>query len=151
MVGSDIPDARRRNMAAIKGKHTTPELTVRSLLHAAGFRYRLHDKRLPGRPDIVLTRFRTVVNVHGCFWHHHGCSNSVWPKTRADFWRNKIKGTVRRDRLNDRALAASGWKVLTVWECETWEPKLLARALRPLMRAQTSRKTTHRPRRYREH
>ncbi|MGH9551034.1 MAG: very short patch repair endonuclease [Terriglobales bacterium] len=113
-----ISEARRRNMAAIKHKNTTPELAVRQHLHRRGFRFRLHDRTLPGRPDIVLKRYKTVVQVHGCFWHHHGCYNSVWPRTRKQFWRDKIGGNITRDRKNERRLVRAGWRVLTVWECE---------------------------------
>jgi DNA mismatch endonuclease, patch repair protein len=133
MVPPKISDARRRNMAAIKNKNTKPELVVRRLLHSAGLRYRLHDKQLPGKPDIVLTGLRTVVQVHGCFWHHHGCANSVWPKTRAAFWRAKIMSNVRRDRANDLAVARLGWRVVTVWECETKDLKRLVRVVRPMI------------------
>ncbi len=125
-----ISDARRRNMAAIKHKNTTPELIVRQLLHARGLRFRLHDRDLPGRPDIVLRKHKSVVLVHGCFWHHHGCANSVWPQTRREFWREKISGNRRRDRKNERALARLGWRVITIWECEVRDgkaPLLIAR------------------------
>jgi DNA mismatch endonuclease (patch repair protein) len=105
-------------MAAIRGKDTKPELVVRRALHAAGFRYRLHGKKLPGRPDVVLSSRRAVVFVHGCFWHHHGCANSVWPKVRELFWRTKINGNMERDRRNQRELRAQGWNVFVVWECE---------------------------------
>jgi DNA mismatch endonuclease (patch repair protein) len=105
-------------MAAIRGKDTQPELTVRRALHAAGFRYRLHQRDLPGRPDIVLTRYRTVVFVHGCFWHHHGCKHSTWPKTRAAFWRAKIESNQARDRRTRYFLRQAGWRVETIWECQ---------------------------------
>jgi DNA mismatch endonuclease, patch repair protein len=105
-------------MSAIRGRDTKPEMFVRKALHAAGFRYRLHVAELPGRPDVVLTRHKSIVLVHGCFWHHHGCANSVWPKTRAAFWRKKIKGNVVRDRNNRTRLVALGWRVFTVWECD---------------------------------
>lgn len=133
MVPPKISDARRRNMAAIRNKNTKPEIVVRRTLHSAGLRYRLHDKRLPGKPDIVLKSLRTVVQVHGCFWHHHGCANSVWPKTRAAFWRAKIMGNVRRDRVTDLAVIRLGWRVVTVWECETWDAKKVARVVRPII------------------
>jgi DNA mismatch endonuclease, patch repair protein len=129
-----VSDARRRNMSAIRGKHTQPELLVRRYLHAAGLRYRLHDPALPGKPDIVLRSLRTVVQVHGCFWHHHGCSNSVWPKTRPGFWRKKILGNRTRDLANDQSLVRLGFKVVTVWECEAKDPKELARLVRPVIR-----------------
>lgn len=105
-------------MAAIKHKNTTPEILVRQRLHSHGLRFRLHDKTLPGRPDIVLKRHKTVVLVHGCFWHHHGCANSVWPKTRRSFWRGKINGNRRRDKANERKLRQLGWRVITIWECD---------------------------------
>jgi DNA mismatch endonuclease (patch repair protein) len=120
-------------MAAIKHKNTKPEVVVRRILHARGFRFRLHDKGLPGRPDIVLRKHKTVVQVHGCFWHHHGCANSVWPRTRREFWREKINGNRRRDRRNERGLAELGWRVITIWECEVRSGKarsLLAQRLR---------------------
>lgn len=118
MAAQPVPEARRRNMAAIRHKDTTPEVEVRKKLHARGLRFRLHDRNLPGHPDIVLKRYNTVVLVHGCFWHHHGCHNSVWPRTRSKFWRDKIVGNQRRDRKNERELKKLGWRVITVWECE---------------------------------
>jgi DNA mismatch endonuclease (patch repair protein) len=92
----------------------------------------LHDKSLPGTPDLVLRRHKTVVFVHGCFWHHHGCANSVWPKTRPEFWRAKILGNVRRDRRTVKALYVMGWRVVTIWECETEQILSLQRAARVL-------------------
>lgn len=118
MADHKVSEKRSRNMAAIRGTNTSPEIKVRKALHAAGFRFRLHSYILPGKPDIVLPRYRAVIFVHGCFWHHHGCSNSVWPKTRAEFWRAKISGNKRRDRRNERALQSDGWKVFTLWECD---------------------------------
>lgn len=111
-------EARSRNMAAIRGKDTKPEMTVRKFLHRRGFRYRLHVKDLPGKPDIVIPKFRTVVFVHGCFWHRHkGCKNAVLPKTNPDFWEKKLKGNVKRDRKNLEALRNMGWRIVVVWEC----------------------------------
>ncbi len=105
-------------MAAIRGKDTKPEMTVRKFLHRRGFRYRLHVKDLPGKPDIVIPKFRTVVFVHGCFWHRHkGCKNAVLPKTNPDFWEKKLKGNVKRDRKNLEALRNMGWRIVVVWEC----------------------------------
>lgn len=105
-------------MAAIKGKNTKPELLVRRFLHSLGLRYRLHVSGLPGKPDIVLGGLQTVVLVNGCFWHHHGCANSVWPQTRSEFWRDKIEGNRERDRKNQQALEKLGWRVIKVWECD---------------------------------
>jgi len=110
---------RSRVMAAIRGKNTKPEIAVRKLLHAMGIRFRLHRKDLPGRPDIVLPRFRKVILVHGCFWHGHGgCSKARRPKSNADFWNLKIDRNIERDRRTTRALRKAGWGVLTLWTCE---------------------------------
>lgn len=110
---------RSRNMAAIRSVNTKPEMRVRSALHALGYRFRLHRKDLPGRPDIVLPRLRTVIFVHGCFWHCHRCKyGSVVPATRADFWAAKRAGNVARDRRNRSALRRAGWRVFVLWECE---------------------------------
>ena len=117
-------------MAAIKGTNTKPELVVRSALHRAGLRFRLHRRDLPGTPDIVLTRYRAVVMVHGCFWHHHGCSKSTWPKTRAEFWRKKIEANVDRDRRNSYFLRAAGWREFIIWECEITSGRLALLARR---------------------
>lgn len=119
-------------MAAIRGKDTQPEMVVRQALHAAGFRYRLHRGDLPGRPDIVLTRLRTVVFVNGCFWHHHGCARSVWPKTRAEFWRRKIMANVDRDARVAYFLKAAGWRVETIWECQLTDRRTLRALIRRL-------------------
>ena len=104
-------------MARVRGKNTKPEVFVRSALHRAGFRFRLHGRTLPGRPDIVLARHRTVVFVHGCFWHRHGCALSSTPTTRRSFWLEKFKRNRARDQRAARALRRLGWRVLTVWEC----------------------------------
>jgi DNA mismatch endonuclease (patch repair protein) len=120
MTDVHTPEQRSRNMAAIKGAHTKPETIVRRALYALGYRYRLHRKDLPGKPDIVLPRLRIVIFVHGCFWHSHDCRwGRVIPKTRAEFWADKRNGTVERDNRKERALEELGWRVLTVWECET--------------------------------
>jgi len=106
-------------MAAIRGKNTKPELTVRRFLHALGFRFRLHSTSLPGRPDIVLPKHRTAVFVHGCFWHHHAnCRLATTPASNRRFWREKLMGNRRRDRRKAEALRTAGWKVLTIWQCQ---------------------------------
>lgn len=106
-------------MSCIKGKNTNPEEIVRKYLFSQGFRYRKNDKRLPGTPDIVLPKYKTVVFVNGCFWHgHEGCRYYVVPKTRTDFWLNKINNNIERDRRKNVELEKLGWKVITVWECE---------------------------------
>lgn len=111
-------EQRRKNMQAIRGKDTKPEMIVRKYLFAHGFRYRLHDRRLPGTPDIVLPRYRCVVFVHGCFWHGHDCPAFHWPRTNAGFWREKINRNKERDAAVEEALKGLGWRVETVWECD---------------------------------
>jgi len=102
----------------IGGKDTKPELIVRKALHAAGFRFRLHDRRLPGRPDLLLPKYRAAVFVHGCFWHKHpGCYYAATSKTRSEFWEEKLKGNVERDARNLGALRRAGWRTAVVWEC----------------------------------
>ncbi len=100
-----------------QGKNTKPEIRIRSLLHRHGFRFRIHVDSLPGKPDIVLKRYRAVVFVHGCFWHAHYCHLFKLPSTRTEFWQNKIEGNRERDTVNIKALKDSGWRVLTIWEC----------------------------------
>ena len=104
-------------MAGIRGRDTQPELILRKGLHNAGFRYRLHAKGLPGKPDLVFPRYRAVIFAHGCFWHGHDCALFKWPSTRQEFWRAKITGNVARDARVKESLLAAGWRVLTVWEC----------------------------------
>jgi len=116
---ADIVDkaTRSRMMSGIRGKDTAPEMIVRRGLHARGFRFRLHDRKLPGRPDIVLPGRKAVIMVQGCFWHGHDCHLFRWPASRPDFWRAKISGNVERDRQNALGLRTAGWRLLTVWEC----------------------------------
>ena len=124
---------RSRNMAAIKAKNTKPELRVRQFLHKHGLRYALHRKDLPGKPDLVFVSRKIVLFVHGCFWHgHEGCSTFRLPKTRRDWWRQKIYATKVRDERNTIKLKALGWRVLEIWECETQEDNLseLAKKIR---------------------
>ncbi|MGI9651969.1 very short patch repair endonuclease [Chryseobacterium sp. RLHN22] len=112
-------ETRSYNMSQIKGKNTKPEILVRKFLFANGFRYRLHDKKLPGKPDIVLRKYKAVIFVHGCFWHgHDGCEKFVIPKTRTHFWLNKINTNISNDNKNIEALKKDGWNVIIVWECE---------------------------------
>lgn len=108
---------RSQIMSRIKGKHTAPERFIRSVLHQKGFRYRLHDKRLPGKPDLSFPKYRAVIEVRGCFWHGHGCHMFKWPKTRQDFWQNKILRNRERDLENLAKLEQRGWKPLVIWEC----------------------------------
>ena len=118
-------------MRRIGARDTKPELVVRSLLHRGGLRFRLHARELPGSPDIVLPRHRTVVFVHGCFWHRHaGCRLAYIPKSNLNFWQTKFDGNVRRDRRKADALRKSGWRVVTVWECQTKAPTRLEEKLK---------------------
>src|SRR5258706_8140388 len=114
------PQQRSFNMSRIRNRDTRPEMIVRSIIHRLGFRYRLHKKDLPGKPDIVLVRHGKIIDIHGCFFHMHKCRyGSVVPATNAKFWRTKRLSNVVRDRKNQRALRRDGWEVLIVWECET--------------------------------
>jgi DNA mismatch endonuclease (patch repair protein) len=118
------PKTRSYNMSRIKGKDTRPEMIVRKFLFSKGFRYRLHDKKLPGKPDIVLPKYKTAIFINGCFWHgHEGCKYFVLPKTRAEWWLNKIIGNISNDNRNIDALKAEGWNVIIVWECELKQRK----------------------------
>jgi DNA mismatch endonuclease (patch repair protein) len=112
-------------MAAIKDRDTKPELLIRRRLHSCGLRFRLHDRKLPGRPDLVFPKYRAVLLVNGCFWHGHDCPLFRWPKTRPEFWREKISGNVHRDISNEIALAELGWRIGIVWECSVKGPKRL--------------------------
>lgn len=112
------PELRSRLMSRIKGKDTKPEMLVRSAAHRLGLRFRLHDKRLPGRPDLVFPKHRTVIFVHGCFWHRHGCKLASNPKSRQDYWLPKFERNTRRDAEHRAALEAAGWRVVVIWECE---------------------------------
>jgi DNA mismatch endonuclease Vsr len=128
----DVPLARRRNLAAVAGKDTAPELRVRRLLHSMGYRFRLHRRDLPGTPDIVLAGRRAIIDVRGCFWHRHpdpACRNAVLPKVRADWWAAKLARTAARDEQNLAALREAGWSVLVLWECEVKSDAALAERL----------------------
>jgi len=136
MVDVHTPEQRSRNMSAIRGRNTKPELVVRSLVHRMGFRYRLHRKDLPGKPDLVFPALRRVVFVHGCFWHMHDCPyGRVRPATRAEFWSEKRGGNVERDRRHAADLIEAGWRALVIWECETRDPQMLAARLREFLEA----------------
>jgi len=108
---------RSRMMSGIKGKDTKPELLVRKGLHKLGFRYRIHGKELPGKPDIVLHKYNAAIFVNGCFWHMHDCHLFKWPSTRPEFWKEKLERNVRRDKSNYEKLRAKGWRVGLIWEC----------------------------------
>jgi DNA mismatch endonuclease (patch repair protein) len=110
---------RSYNMSQIKGKNTKPEILVRKFLHSKGFRFRLHDSKLPGKPDIILPKYKTVIFVHGCFWHgHENCKYFVLPKTRTEWWAAKINGNIANDNKKSSLLKKAGWKVIHIWECQ---------------------------------
>lgn len=118
-MDSITPEQRSRVMALVRGKDTRPEMAVRRMAHAMGYRFRLHRRDLPGCPDLVFARGRKVVFVHGCFWHRHPrCSNTRTPKTRMEFWTAKLDGNRKRDLANLRRLRLSGWRALVIWECQ---------------------------------
>lgn len=116
---TDVVDkeTRSRMMSGIKGTNTKPELIVRKALFKKGFRYKLHDKILPGKPDLVLPKYNAVIFIHGCFWHRHNCHLFKWPSTRPDFWKTKINRNVEVDITNYKQLKSQGWYILTIWEC----------------------------------
>ena len=128
-----VSEQRSRNMSAIKSKNTKPEITLRKLLHSMGYRFRLHRKDLPGSPDIVLPKYKTVIFVHGCFWHRHeNCKYASTPKTRQEFWNKKFKENINRDNLNQANLSLKGWKIIIIWECQLkGDKKKLIRDLLP--------------------
>lgn len=118
------PEARSRLMSKVRGKDTKPEMAVRQYLHARGLRFRLHHKSLPGKPDLVFKSREAIVLVHGCFWHGHGCSKGRLPKSRLDFWGQKIEDNIARDKRNIRTLRALGWRVYVIWQCQISERRL---------------------------
>ncbi len=125
MADVHSPTRRSYNMSRIKSKNTKPELLIRKVLHANGFRFRLHDQRLPGTPDIVLKKYMTLVFINGCFWHGHtNCKYYIIPKTRKDWWVNKINTTALNDKKNLTLLHEAGWKIITIWECELKRDKI---------------------------
>lgn len=130
MVDRLTPEHRSYLMSRVRGKDTTPEMRVRRLAHALGFRFRLHRRDLPGKPDLVFPRYGKIVFVHGCFWHRHkGCRLATHSKTRTEFWEAKFERNVERDRRVQAELRGLGWEVLIVWECETRQPERLENIL----------------------
>lgn len=119
MIDTLTKEKRSWNMSQIKGKDTKPEILLRSIIHRSGLRFRIHDNKLPGKPDIVLPRYKTAIFVNGCFWHRHeGCKYAYMPKSRIEFWESKFSRTVQRDAEKSRELMKLGWHVFTAWECE---------------------------------
>jgi DNA mismatch endonuclease, patch repair protein len=124
------PERRSWLMSRVRGRHTSPEIRVRRAAHALGLRFRLHRNDLPGKPDLVFPRHRIALFVHGCFWHRHSqCPKASIPKTRPDYWNDKFRANVRRDRRVETELLASGWRVITIWECETKDRATIERML----------------------
>lgn len=132
------PERRSWNMSRIPNKNTKPEILVRSLLHRMGYRFTVNatnNRKLLGKPDIVLPKYRTVIFVHGCFWHRHkGCKETTTPKSRTEWWQAKFDGNVERDRRNQRELRKIGWKVIVVWECQTKKAEGIAKTAERLNR-----------------
>lgn len=134
MVDTLTPTERSERMSRIRSRDTKPEIWVRKFLHANGFRFRLHRRDLPGRPDIVLPKYRTAIFVQGCFWHAHSCQKGRVPGTRSEFWKEKFEKNVARDKRNIGALRREGWRVLRVWECELAKASTRQLALKRLQR-----------------
>ena len=119
MVDTFTKEKRSEIMSKVRATNTKPETVVRKWLHRNGYRFRLHGKELPGKPDIVLPKHKTVINVHGCFWHRHqGCKHATTPQSNTDYWEGKFKRNIERDRANKNQLEDAGWKVIVIWECE---------------------------------
>ena len=127
MADNHTPEVRSRNMSHIRSANSKPEEKVRKYLFSKGFRYRKNDRRYPGKPDIVLPKYKTAIFINGCFWHKHDCPRFVWPSSNEDYWVPKILGNVERDQKNHALLIEQGWKVLVIWECQ----------LKPTIRQQT--------------
>ncbi|WP_180137172.1 very short patch repair endonuclease [Desulfoluna butyratoxydans] len=141
MVDTLTKNKRSWNMSRIGSKDTKPELRVRSFLHKNGFRFRLHVKCLPGKPDIVLAKYKTVVFVHGCFWHQHkNCKYAYKPKTRIAFWEEKFRKNIQRDKTAKEALKRMQWTVITVWECNTKDENSLKKSLQKLFDSKDTQK-----------
>ena len=136
---TDVHDKKTRsyNMSRVKNKDTKPEMLVRRFLHQKGFRYKLHDKSLPGKPDLVLPRYKVAIFIHGCFWHgHKECKYFTVPQTRTEWWQNKIEGNARNDQKAVKALKSAGWKVVIIWACQL-KPLKIEATQRKLLRVFT--------------
>jgi DNA mismatch endonuclease (patch repair protein) len=133
MADTRSPEQRRRIMRAVQSEDTGPEWIVRRFLHSRGYRYTLHEKKLPGRPDIVMRRLKLAIFVHGCFWHGHSCEKGRAPKSRLDYWGPKLEANRVRDAKKSHELEALGWSVTTIWQCETKVESVLAAKLLPIV------------------
>lgn len=139
MVDPLSPKQRSERMSRVRGKDTKPEIVVRRLTYSLGYRYRLHDSRLPGRPDLVFAGRRKIIQVHGCFWHRHSdptCKLARMPKSRVDFWKLKLEENARRDGRTQRELEEGGWRVLTIWECQLKDQNTLASTIKNFLEAE---------------
>ena len=136
MVDDRSPAQRSLNMSRIRSRDTSPEIRVRRMIHSAGYRYRLHAKEMPGKPDIVMPRYRTVIFVNGCFWHQHpNCQYATTPKTNIAYWQRKFDRNVERDHAAHSALASDGWRVVVIWECQTRDSEKLCMLLSTMLPA----------------
>lgn len=134
MTDNLTPEKRSWNMRRIRAKNTSPELIVRSLIHNMGYRFRLYKKDLPGKPDIVLPKYKVVIFVHGCFWHRHkGCPRCTTPKSNVSYWNKKFNRNIERDREARKELKRSGWKTVIIWECETKNKKTVLRKINSVL------------------
>lgn len=141
MMDTLSPAERSERMAKIRCKDSNPEMKLRRLVHGMGFRYRLHSKNLPGKPDIVFSRRRAVIFMHGCFWHRHeGCALARLPKSRVDFWKKKLEANKQRDQNNQELLESRGWRVLVVWECQLNDTTEISRIVREFLSDGNGRK-----------
>ena len=139
MADTLSPEERSRRMSRIGAKDSRPEMVVRRIAHALGYRYRLHRRDLPGAPDLVFPRLTSVIFVHGCFWHRHpdpDCKLARWPKSRLDFWRPKLEGNRARDLRQEAELASAGWRVMVVWECQLGDKQALTARIRTFLEGQ---------------
>lgn len=135
------PEKRSQVMQKVRSKDTKPEMVIRRGIHSLGYRFRLHDKNLPGKPDIVLAKYRAVIQVMGCFWHGHDCNDGHIPKSRQDYWIPKLEANKKRDLNNNRLLESMGWKVIVVWECSCLKKKDLENELKRIDTELNKRKT----------
>lgn len=140
MVDDRSSVERSRGMSAVRTKNTKPELIVRNVLHRMGYRFRLHANDLPGKPDIVLRRFKTCIFVHGCFWHQHqGCKRASLPHSNTEFWHTKFQKNIARDKLVQDQLLEKGWNVCVIWECEVKDMALLEKLLKSCLNTELSK------------
>ena len=137
-VDTLTPEQRSERMSRVRSKNTKPELLVRHIVHGMGYRYRLHRRDLPGRPDLVFPSRGKIIFVHGCFWHRHGtCKYTRWPKSKMEFWKPKLEHNSRRDKANQKALRGMGWKIMIIWECQLGNVERLAAKIHSFLEAES--------------